>query len=67
MPKKKVNKFLRHEALHTTSILAQMVENELLNHGYAELKVNKKFNNHIKKATKHLYEAYQSCNETEED
>lgn len=64
--KNKVDKFIRHEALHLSYVLFETVSNHLLDSSYIKSGVNKKFNHHIKKATDHLWKAYQSCNEENE-
>lgn len=61
MSKKKVSpKWFRHEALHTTNVCAEMVNDHLLNHHYYHSNINPEFNKHIDKALKHLAKAYQA-------
>ena len=57
---KKFNpKWFRHEALHTTSICIEMVEDHLRNHHYFHSNINPEFNKQVDKAMEHLAKAYQ--------
>ncbi|MFN3893735.1 MULTISPECIES: hypothetical protein [unclassified Acinetobacter] len=67
MAKKKVNpKWFRHEALHTTSVAVEFVNDHLANHQYYHQKINPKFNKKIDDALEALMEAYQLCNQENE-
>lgn len=60
MKKSKVDpKWIRHEALHTTNLLLESIEEHLANHWYYQSKINPKFNHEIDKAIAALAEAYQ--------
>ena len=57
---KKVNqKWFRHEALHTTSVILEMMEEHLKNHHYYHSGINPKFNENIDKAIDSIFQAYQ--------
>lgn len=61
MKKRKSNKkWLRHEALHTTHILLESIEEHLAKHWYYQSEINPKFNQQIDKAISVLAEAYQA-------
>lgn len=61
MKKSKVDpKWIRHEALHTTNLLLESIEEHLAKHWYYQSKINPKFNQEIDKAIAALAEAYQS-------
>ena len=69
MGKKKIKvtpKWLRHEALHTSSVCMEMVQDHLLEHQYYEQKINPEFNKHIDQAFDALFKAYQSVNKENE-
>lgn len=59
-------KWFRHEALHSTNMLYENVHDHLLEHHYYHSKINPKYNEHIDKALEHLWQAYQSCDDTYE-
>ena len=59
--------FTRHEALHTTHILRDAVYNNLIEHSYANSGVNEKFNEALTVAFDALCDAYQLCNEENEE
>lgn len=52
--------WFRHEALHTTSVLLQSVNDHLLEHHYYDQEINPEYNNHIDRAISALSDAYQS-------
>lgn len=59
--------FYRHEALHTTNILSENINNHLAEHWYYQSGINIEFNNKIDIALKMLLEAYQLCDEEKEN
>ena len=57
----KVNpKWLRHEALHTTSVVLDTANSSLVNHHYYESGINPEFNKQIDEAMKALSKAYRA-------
>ena len=59
-------KFYRHEALHTTSVVFELLENSLQEHFYYTSNINPQYNKHIEEAFKALCNAYQVCNKNYE-
>lgn len=59
-------KWFRHEALHSSNMLFENVNDHLLEHHYYHSKINPKYNEHIDKAIDHLWQAYQACNKSNE-
>ena len=55
-------KWFRHEALHTTSVLMDSVQQHIIDHHYYHSKINPEFNKKIDEAIDLLYAAYSSCN-----
>ncbi len=49
-----------HEALHSTNMVSEILEDHLVNHHYYHSKVNEEYNKLIDKAGELLQEAYQS-------
>lgn len=69
MGKKKIKvtpEWFRHEALHTSSICMEMVEDHLLMHQYYEQKINPEFNKHVDQAFESLFRAYQTVRKENE-
>lgn len=60
-------KWFRHEALHTTSVLMESVQQHIVEHHYYNSKINPEFNKKIDLAVEILYEAYGSCNNSFEE
>ena len=59
-------KWFRHEALHTTSVLMDSVQQHIIDHHYYHSKINPEFNKKIDEAIDLLYAAYSSCNKENE-
>lgn len=57
----KTDKFIHHEALHTTNLIVEMIDDHLINHHYYHNGTNPKFNARVDKAIKQLAKAYQEC------
>lgn len=51
---------IEHEALHSTNMVSEILEEHLVNHHYYDSQVNKEYNKLIDKAGEFLQEAYQS-------
>lgn len=63
----KVNpKWHRHESLHTTDVIVNLVNNSLIEHTYFDSGINPVFNKHIENAIEELCKAYQACNKENE-
>lgn len=63
----KVNpKWHRHESLHTTDLIVNLVDNSLIDHTYFVSGINPAFNKHIENALEELCKAYQACNKENE-
>lgn len=62
MSKKKKIKvdLIEHEALHSTNMVSEILEEHLINHHYYHSEVNKEYNQLIDKAGELIQEAYQS-------
>lgn len=64
---KKVNpKWFRHEALHTSSVCLEILDDHLQNHRYYDSEINPEFNKNIDEAISALGRAYQACNQLNE-
>ena len=59
-------KWFRHEALHTTSVLMESVQQHIIDHHYYHSKINPEFNKKIDEAIDLLYAAYSSCKKENE-
>lgn len=59
--------WFRHEALHTTNVLLESVNNHLLEHHYYHQEINPLFNKHIDRAISALFDAYQAVGLDEEN
>ena len=59
--------FTRHEALHTIHILRDSLANYVIEHTYFESEKNKEFNKLIETAFDALCDAYQLCDEENEN
>ena len=59
--------FTRHEALHTSFIMMESIDSNLIHHFYYISGKNPEFNKKIDEAMKALAEAYQLCDEENEN
>lgn len=51
---------IEHEALHSTNMVTEILEDHLINHHYYNSNINPEYNKLIDKAGKSLAKAYQS-------
>ena len=58
--------FFRHEALHTSSVILEMIDNHLADHHYYHQTINPKYNALVDKAIDALYAVYSSIDEENE-
>lgn len=58
--------FFRHEALHTSSVILEMVSNHLVDHHYYHQTINPKYNALVDEAIDALYAVYSSIDEENE-
>lgn len=56
-----MDKFIQHEALHTTHLLTEMIDNHLVQHQYYRSESNPEYNKLIDEAIDKLAHAYQVC------
>lgn len=54
-------KWFRHEALHSTDMVRDILDSHLIQHHYAGSGINPKYNEAIQRAYDALNEAYQAC------
>ena len=66
MSKKVTPKWYRHESLHTTDVILNLVNDSLIGHMYFDSGINPVFNKHIENAIEELCKAYQACNKENE-
>ena len=59
--------FFRHEAMHTSSVILDMVCNHLAEHHYYDQTINPKYNALVDKAVDALYAVYSSIDEENEE
>ena len=55
--------FIRHEALHITHVVRELIFEQIENHWYHKSNINPKFNQYIELALSNLSKAYQYCDE----
>ena len=66
MKKKVKPNYLRHEALHTTAVLLEMIDSHLVDHYYYHSGINPSYNDAVDSALANLSKAYQLCNKDNE-
>lgn len=60
MSKKTQRKFFRHEALHTTHLIRDMLYEYVIKHPYLDSNINPEFKKYILNAERELAKAYQA-------
>lgn len=62
-----MNEFIRFEALHTTNIIVEMIDDHLMRHQYYDSNVNPEYNKLVDEAQALLARAYQVCGQDDEE
>lgn len=62
-----MDEFTRHEALDRTHLIRDMLHDYIIEHTYYDSSANSDFNEAINKAFDALCDAYQLCNEENEN